>query len=66
MVVVVDADVVMAVVAMGMAVQILGESGVPIREILLLPVQIHLRVMSQKAKWKMDDELQVVRMECDS
>ena len=48
-VVVMDADVVMVVVAVGVTVQILGESGVPIRVILLLPVQIHLWVMELKS-----------------
>ncbi len=41
-IVVVDVDTVMVVVAVGMTVQIHGESGVPIKVILLLPVQIHL------------------------
>jgi hypothetical protein len=49
-VVVVDTDVVMIVVAMGVTVQILEESGVPIRVILLLPVQIHLWVKESKSK----------------
>jgi hypothetical protein len=49
-VVAVDADVVMVVVAIGVTVQIFGESEVPIREILLLPVQIHLQVMELKSK----------------
>jgi hypothetical protein len=44
-VVVVDADAVMVVVAVGVTVPMLGESGVPIKVILLLPVQIHLWVM---------------------
>ncbi len=34
----------------GLTVQILEESGVPIRVILLLPVQIHLRVMESKSE----------------
>jgi hypothetical protein len=63
-VVVVDANAVMVMVAMGVTVPILGESGVPIKVILLLPVQIHLWVMEEsKRKMKVDDELQVVRME---
>ena len=41
-VVVVDVDVVMVEVAVGVTVPILGESGVLIKVILLLPVQIHL------------------------
>jgi hypothetical protein len=49
-VVVVDADPVMVVVAVGGTLPILGESGVPIKVILLLPVQIHLRVMESKSK----------------
>ena len=49
-VVVLDADVVMFVVAVGVTVQILGERGVPIRVILLLPVQMHLWVMESKSK----------------
>jgi hypothetical protein len=49
-VVVVDADVVMVVLAIGVTVPILGESGVPIRVILLLPVQIHLQMMDSKSK----------------
>jgi hypothetical protein len=47
-VVVVDADAVMVVVAVVMTVPILGESGVPIKVILPLPVQIHLWVMESK------------------
>jgi hypothetical protein len=47
---VVDGDVVTVVVAVGVTVQILGESGAPIRVILLLPVQIHLWVMESKSK----------------
>ncbi len=62
-VVIVDVDVVMVLVAMGVTGQILGESGVPIRVILLLLVQRHLWVMELKSKWKVDDELQVVWME---
>jgi hypothetical protein len=49
-VVVVDADTVMVVVDVGVTVQILGESGVPIRVTLLLLVQMHLRVMESKNK----------------
>ncbi len=45
MVVVVNADTVIVMLVLGVTVQILRESGVPIRVILLLPVQIHLRVM---------------------
>jgi hypothetical protein len=51
-VMVVEAGAVMVVVAVGVTVQILGESGVPIRVILLLPVQIHLWVMESKSKMK--------------
>jgi hypothetical protein len=49
-VMVMNTDAVMVVVAVGATVQILGESGVPIRVILLLPVQIHLWVMESKSK----------------
>jgi hypothetical protein len=49
-VVVVDTDAVRVLVAMGVTVQILGESGVPIRVILVLPVQIHFWVMELKNK----------------
>jgi hypothetical protein len=49
-VVVVDADAVMVVVAGGVTVQILGESGVLLRVILLLPVQIHFWVMESKSE----------------
>ncbi len=41
-IVVVNADTVMVVVAVRVTVQIHGESGVPIKVILILPVQIHL------------------------
>jgi hypothetical protein len=51
-VVVMDADVVMVVVAVGVTVQILRESGVPVRVILLLPIQIHLWVMELQSKRK--------------
>ena len=44
-VVVVDADAVMVKVAVGVTVPILGESRVPLKVILLLPVKIHLWVM---------------------
>ncbi len=50
MVVVMDADVVMVVVAVGATIQKLGDSGVPIRVILLLPVQIHLWVMESNSE----------------
>jgi hypothetical protein len=49
-VVVMNADMVMVVVAMAVTVPILGEKGVPVMVILLLPVQIHLRVMESKSK----------------
>jgi hypothetical protein len=49
-VVVMDVDAVMVVVAVGVTVQILGESGVPIGVVLLLPVQIHLWVMELKSE----------------
>jgi hypothetical protein len=61
-VVVMDADPVMVMVAVGVTVQILWESGVPIRVILLLPVQIHLWVMESKKEMKVDDKLQAVRI----
>jgi hypothetical protein len=51
-VMVVDANMVMDVVAIGGTVPILVESGVPIKVILLLPVQIHLWVMESKSKMK--------------
>ena len=41
-VMVVDVDVVMVEVAVGVTITLLGENGVPIKVILLLPVQIHL------------------------
>jgi hypothetical protein len=50
MVVAVDMDAMMVVVAVGVTVQILRESGVPIRVILLLLVQIHHWVMESKSK----------------
>jgi len=62
-VVVVGVDVVMVEVAVGVTVPILGVNGVPTKVILLLPVQIHLRGWCQKAKWKVDDELQIVWLE---
>jgi hypothetical protein len=46
------ADAVMVMVIVGVTVQILRESGVPIRVILLLLVKIHLRVMESKSKMK--------------
>jgi hypothetical protein len=49
-IVVMDTDAVMVMVAMGVTVKILGESGVPIRVILLLLVQMHLQVMELKSK----------------
>ncbi len=49
-VVVMIMDTVMVVMAMGVTVSILGESGVPIKVILLLPVQIHLWVVESKSK----------------
>ena len=49
-VVAMDMDAVMVMVAVGETVQIFGESGVPRRVILLLPVQIHLWVMELKSK----------------
>jgi hypothetical protein len=49
-VLVMDVDTMTVVVAVGVTVPILGESGVPIKVILLLPVQIHLWVMESKSK----------------
>ncbi len=49
-VVVIDVDAVMVVVAVGVTLPILWEGGVPIKVILLLPVQIHLWVMESKSK----------------
>mgnify|MGYP007028947442 CR=1 FL=1 len=49
-VVVVGVDVVMVEVAVGVTVPILGVNGVPTRVILLLPVQVHLRVMVSKSE----------------
>jgi hypothetical protein len=49
-VVVGDADVVMVVVAVGVTVMILGENGVPIKVILLLPIQIHFLIIVSKSK----------------
>ncbi len=46
----VDVDAVMVVVAVGATVQILGESVVPIRVIVLPVVQIHHWVMESKSK----------------
>jgi len=46
-VVVVGVDVVMVEVAVGMTVPILGENGVPPKVILLIPVPIHLWVVSK-------------------
>jgi hypothetical protein len=48
-VVVMDVDLVMFEVAVGVTVPILGEYGVPTKVILLLPVLIHLRVMVSKS-----------------
>jgi hypothetical protein len=49
-VMVVAVDVVMVEVAVGVTVPILGVNGVPPKVILLIPVQIHLRVMVSKSE----------------